>query len=819
MEPINSLSQLPVETQKPLAKSNSQLAELEGKISSFNPSILLIPRSDIELGKELGKGGFGTVYEGTWAFRKVAVKRFEGSRLPERISQEVRQEISIMLKLDHECLIRLFGIQEEENLPPMLVMEYGANGSLYTFLHSNQEISWLHRLQLAEELARGLAYLHSLSIIHRDIKSLNVVLDKDFHAKWCDFGLAQLKQHSTTTSKADASGGGGLAGTLPWMAPELFSRKSSTPSMQSDIWALGMVFFELASRGIPYKDAQTPHQVMNWIMNGEGEEIPAECLEQAPDFGALMQQCWMALNKRPTAAYIAAEVDIIFKRMGGKKNTAAPNSTTTDQLSLLSSGYAQFSVGQPQVPEIERQAILARQLPQSPVAVSKLKNHEEENLPTFIDYTYKDPGTGFSNTKRIEFNRDSGEISSIKTKNTWLHIASMIEHTTMLKAFIAFDPKINLEQRNEEGMTPLMLAIQEVKEKSIEILLDAGADIYALSPSLGSCLHLAARAGLRIIDIVLEKKGISLNLDVEDSEGLTPLIAAIRAPQMNLAERTDVAIRLIDCGADINKSSKDGWTSPLSAAIGQNNVQVFNYLLQRGAKLSHYKIIFGNKQELTGLAPLPFALSLGASKEIIDGLIAAGDNPHLILDCEDADYAGTNLVYWATYGGKPEVLEYFLKDLGLDPNKQSQSKTNFPLDIATRRNPDILKLLLKYGADPNKKNSKGISPLANYLNYEKYKLLLNAGADPNGKTDDKDYPTCFFLFIQRATQYYDREKYGDLNGDLKRNFQELTELFFIKGGKVNLKMEKKLRSNAFYAKDQEKFLKLIDDHTKVCTIM
>lgn len=489
MEPINRSGQLPIESQQlPHSATNVQLPELQEKISNLIPPTILIPRDQIELGRELGKGGFGTVYEGTWAFRKVAVKCYEGSRLPERIAQEMRHEVSMMLQLDHECLVRLFGIVEEEHRPPMLVMEHGANGSLYTFLHSELEISWPHRLQLAEELARGLAYLHSKGIVHRDIKSLNVVLDRDYHAKWCDFGLAQLKQHSTTTSKADVSGGGSLTGTLHWMAPELFSRKSSTPRMQSDIWALGMLFFELASRGIPYKDAQTPQQVMNWIMSGEGEEIPAECLEQFPDFASIMQQCWATLDKRPTAAHIAVEVDVIAKRIGsGLKGATGLNSSSSEQCSILSLGYGHFSETSTYEVGQNRQPV------QSPILARKLERQENEGiLPGFIDYIYKDSTSGLETTRRIEFHRDSGAISDIKTKNTWLHIASMIEHTVMLKAFIQLDPKINLEERNDEDMTPLMLAVQEQKERSIEILLDAGADIYALSKKHGSALHLAA---------------------------------------------------------------------------------------------------------------------------------------------------------------------------------------------------------------------------------------------------------------------------------------------------------------------------------------
>lgn len=815
MEPINRSGQLSIEPQQLSAsKTNSQLPELQEKISNRISPTILIFRDTINLGKELGKGGFGIVYEGTWAFRKVAVKCYEGSRLPERIAQEMRHEVSMMLQLDHECLVRLFGIVEEENRPPMLVMEHGANGSLYTFLHSELEISWPHRLKLAEELARGLAYLHSKGIVHRDIKSLNVVLDRDYHAKWCDFGLAQLKQHSTTTSKADASGGGGLAGTLHWMAPELFSRKSSTPRMQSDIWALGMLFYELASRGIPYKDAQTPQQVMNWIMSGEGEEIPEECLEQFPDFASIMQECWASLDERPTAAHIAAEVDVIAKRIGVElKGVTGLNSSSSEQNSILSLGYGHFSEKSNQ--DQNRQPVPIQKLPPPPILARKQEAQESEGiLPGFIDYTYKDPTTGLENTRRIEFDRDSGLIPDIKTKNTWLHIAAMIEHTTMLKAFIILDPKINLEQRNEEDMTPLMIAFKEQKERSIEILLDAGADIYALSKEHGSALHLAATTNLRIIEIVLTKMGTRLNLDFQDSEGETPLKAAIRAKQ------TDVAIKLIDCGADIHNFCKKGLSSHLSSAISNNNAQVVKHLFQKGVKIlpCGMNVLDGRSHATLIVSPLLLALAAGASKEIFDSLIAAGADPRFILNCENVDYSGTNLIFWAIYGKQsPEVLEYLLKDIGLNPNIQSKSRKTAPLIMA--RDSETLRLLLKYGANPNVKDHDNQTALADRCfgfsdsDPKMIKLLLNAGTDPNSNSKASNIETCFSRFVTYAFN-----SSNDRKNVFKDHLYELTELFLNKGGKINLEMEKKIRASHLYNNNQE-FQRLIHQNTKTCTIM
>jgi len=162
------------------------------------------------------------------------------------------------------------------------------------------------------------------------------VLDQDFHAKWCDFGLAVLKLHTTTTTKQE---GGGAVGTLRWMAPELFARKTSSPSTAADIWALGMVFFELASREVPYKDAQTSSQVQTWILTGEGEDVPEECERQSPAFGALMKRCWsLRREERPSAADIVEELTTMNRFFNER-----PTSASGSKLTAGDSGYMDFS--------------------------------------------------------------------------------------------------------------------------------------------------------------------------------------------------------------------------------------------------------------------------------------------------------------------------------------------------------------------------------------------------------------------------------------------------------------------------------------------
>lgn len=250
--------------------------------------------------------------------------------------QAISGEVSIMLRLDHECLVRFFGLILDENRSLMLVMEYGANGSLYDYLQSRNEISWQMRLRLAHELAKGLAYLHGEKIVHRDIKSLNIVLDGDYHAKWCDFGLAVLKLCSTTASKVDSPSdnkSGTLSGTLCWMAPELFLRGSHTEA--SDIWALGMVFFELASRKIPFHEAGTRDQIVEWIKSEKGEVVPDECNNQVPGFAELMRDCWKEKSTRPTAK---AVVDSVHQLCASYAQPLTPPNSP-----VLDSGYKLFS--------------------------------------------------------------------------------------------------------------------------------------------------------------------------------------------------------------------------------------------------------------------------------------------------------------------------------------------------------------------------------------------------------------------------------------------------------------------------------------------
>ena len=136
--------------------------------------------------------------------------------------------------------------------------------------------------------------MHGYSILHRDLKSLNILLDDRLRARLADFGLAKVKQETSSQSTV-------AKGTVLWMAPELFKRRAEITAA-ADIWSLGMVLWELVSREIPFKDAQNQLQAATWIKDGEKEEIPSDC---PADLKAIIESCWnLTPSQRPTAIQV-----------------------------------------------------------------------------------------------------------------------------------------------------------------------------------------------------------------------------------------------------------------------------------------------------------------------------------------------------------------------------------------------------------------------------------------------------------------------------------------------------------------------------------
>ena len=253
--------------------------------------------TELTFGKELGKGKFGIVKEGTYRNFKVAIKELYIKNPTSQALEEFQQEMAIMARLNCPQIVRFYGVYATPSYG--IVMEYLPKGSLYQVLHNNSEpLEWKVRYQIASDVAVGLSFLHKENIIHRDLKSLNVLVDNAMHARVADFGLSKIKSESSIGSDQ-------LAGTPQWMAPELFKQKSHTRA--SDIYSFGMILWELVSRKRPFEDAPSLAVAMYWIAEGQQEKIPAECPLKLSQF---IKFCW---NKEPAARPTADEAVMQLK--------------------------------------------------------------------------------------------------------------------------------------------------------------------------------------------------------------------------------------------------------------------------------------------------------------------------------------------------------------------------------------------------------------------------------------------------------------------------------------------------------------------------
>jgi serine/threonine protein kinase len=252
--------------------------------------------SEITLFEKIGTGGFAEVFRGEYRGTNVAVKRLltkPGSD-SEKAIQDFKAEVGFMTRLRHPNIVLFMGLVPR---PLCLITEFCARGNLFDLLHNSSiQLSWTLRKQMALDAARGMNFLHTSSpvIIHRDLKSLNLLVDDRWTVKVSDFGLSRFKGNSSSSLYT------AQCGTFHWMAPEVIAGHRYTE--KADVFSFGVNLWELLTRDTPYKDMQ-PMQVGLAVLNrGLRPEIPHDTPE---DYAALMRACWNAdPMKRPSFAQI-----------------------------------------------------------------------------------------------------------------------------------------------------------------------------------------------------------------------------------------------------------------------------------------------------------------------------------------------------------------------------------------------------------------------------------------------------------------------------------------------------------------------------------
>ncbi|KAG5551713.1 hypothetical protein RHGRI_009956 [Rhododendron griersonianum] len=220
-----------------LEKSDSIGAIRVDKSVEFSYEELAKATNDFSIGHKIGQGGFGAVYYAELRGEKAAIKKMDMMA-----TREFLAELKVLTHVHHLNLVRLIGYCVEGSL--FLVYEYIENGNLSQHLHGTgwDPLPWSTRVQIALDSARGLEYIHEHTVpvyIHRDIKTANILIDKNFRAKVADFGLAKLTEVGGSSLPTR------LVGTFGYMPPEYAQYGDVSPKI--DVYAFGVVLYELIS--------------------------------------------------------------------------------------------------------------------------------------------------------------------------------------------------------------------------------------------------------------------------------------------------------------------------------------------------------------------------------------------------------------------------------------------------------------------------------------------------------------------------------------------------------------------------------------------
>ncbi|KAL1348086.1 hypothetical protein AAHE18_07G053900 [Arachis hypogaea] len=207
------------------------------KSTEFSYQELANATNNFNLANKIGQGGFGGIYYAELNGERTAIKKMD-----KKASKEFLAELKVMTRVHHLNLVRLIGYCIKGSL--FLVYEYIDNGNLSQHLQDSDRkpLSWSNRIQIALDSARGIEYIHEHTTpvyIHRDIKSANILIDKYFHGKVADFGLAKLIDVGGSSVPTDK-----MAGTFGYMPPEYIFGKVSP---KVDVYAFGVVLYELIS--------------------------------------------------------------------------------------------------------------------------------------------------------------------------------------------------------------------------------------------------------------------------------------------------------------------------------------------------------------------------------------------------------------------------------------------------------------------------------------------------------------------------------------------------------------------------------------------
>ncbi|XP_024040736.1 serine/threonine-protein kinase STY46 isoform X4 [Citrus clementina] len=261
-----------------------------------------IDRRLLKTGERIASGSCGDLYRGVYLGQDVAVKVLRSEHLNDTLEDEFVQEVAILREVQHRNVVRFIGASTKS--PHLcIVTEYMPGGSLYDYLHKNHNVLKLSQLlRFAIDICKGMEYLHQRNIIHRDLKTANLLMDTHNVVKVADFGVARFQNKGGVMTAE--------TGTYRWMAPEVINHQPY--DQKADVFSFAIVLWELVTAKVPY-DSMTPLQAALGVRQGLRPDLPENAHPKLID---LMQRCWDAVpDNRPSFSEIKLELEVLLQEV------------------------------------------------------------------------------------------------------------------------------------------------------------------------------------------------------------------------------------------------------------------------------------------------------------------------------------------------------------------------------------------------------------------------------------------------------------------------------------------------------------------------
>ena len=267
-----------------------------------------IKKNEFKQGAVIASGGGGKIFECEWNGQDVVVKHCADQGILFNTKEEIRTEVALMSIFQHKNVLLCIGANLGINFPYFLMPR--AQYSLeYLLLGSDDlagtiqkvELPFPVRYQFAFQIAQGMKYIHSWKIIHRDLKSSNILVNDDLHCTITDFGISRLTDKSRMTLNL---------GTISWMAPELFGGDGHYTEAV-DVYSFGMLLWEIVARDRPHLSFES-WSIPEQVMGGLRPPIPSFC---PFEFSDIINQCWSKNPAhRPTFSQLVVQLKEICDR-------------------------------------------------------------------------------------------------------------------------------------------------------------------------------------------------------------------------------------------------------------------------------------------------------------------------------------------------------------------------------------------------------------------------------------------------------------------------------------------------------------------------